>query len=134
MFQHLRKYRSFAAMCIMAFYLYGGLQVPLLEGLHFLSHAPDWFTGQYDSHGFHSHDDQHQHQTLVFLENLDKPDHTDSLPVNKTSDFSVKKFPQCIQIQSFKQTSPPTRNSALFAAAMPMESAVLAIPYPPPRA
>lgn len=133
MFQQFRKYRNFFAIGILGFYLAGGLQFPMLECLHFLTHVGDLATGNYESHRFHSHNDGHQHKTLAVFAEVNQPDEKSSTPVDETSDLSVKKFPQLFQTQQDYLTNKLENQTLQFAAAQQLFSTSISVPSPPPR-
>lgn len=133
MFQQFRKYRNFFAIGIMGFYLAGGLQFPMLECLHFLTHVGDLAKGNYESHRFHSHAGSHQHKALTVLANNDAPGHTNSAPVDETLDLSLKKFPQFFQGQQDRFSFSSKKQPRQFAASQKLRSTIASVPSPPPR-
>jgi hypothetical protein len=133
MFQQFRKYRNFLTIGILGFYLAGGLQFPMLECLHFLTHVGDLAKGNYESHRFHSHSDNHQHITLAVLAVVDQPDQPNSTPVDETSDLSIKKFPQFFQSQPDRFVFRLKKQTRHFAAAKKLRSTTAPVPSPPPR-
>ncbi len=134
MFQHFRKYRHFFAIGLMGFYLAGGLQFPMLECLHFLSHLDDLAAGKHKSHHFHSHDATHSHNSLLMLnEVLDTEDNNEA-PVNETSDLLANKFHQIFNSQQFHPFDLLGSALVVFSCINNFSDRNIAVPSPPPRA
>ncbi len=86
----LWKRRKLLAGSLLIAYLFGGLQLPVLEGLHLLAHLGEGVARQLDRHSLHDHPHTHHHPVLEWL----AEDHSgeEELPL-VPPDTEPRKFP-----------------------------------------
>ena len=134
MFNQLRKYRNFFTIGLLGFYLAGGLQFPLLECLHFLTHLDDLVAGKFQSHGYYSHGDHHEHLVLDVFDQMDEDVPLEQAPTNGANDVEAKKFPQIIKTEVPFEGCLAVKQISNYRLKNKWSSLFLSAPSPPPRA
>jgi hypothetical protein len=84
-----QTYKKVFSSLILIAYLIGNFSIPLIEGLHFLTHLNDANIQGY--HSFQSHTEQHQHLFLAFINDWQEDD-TQHPPA--PADKKIKKLVQ----------------------------------------
>ena len=133
MFQLFRKYKVSFAAGILCFYLFGGLQLPLLECLHFVSHFGNMAGGKYQKHDLSTHNNLHSHAALKVIDELTSYGTDENLPVHESNKIELSKVFQLFspsEILSVYDDFQKINTYYLIVGILEIDSRV---PTPPPQ-
>ncbi|HHM20427.1 MAG TPA: hypothetical protein ENJ20_00260 [Bacteroidetes bacterium] len=134
MIERHHTYRPWFAICCVILYMAGWFSSPMLEGLHFVSHATGMAGGAYESHHFHSHDGTHEHSLLNFMKELAERTTGDAVPSEGAGDQLFKKLPQLAPTVPVVRADWVGDRPAHYHRLTFFKSVYLPVQVPPPQA
>ncbi len=133
MFQLFRKYKVAFTAGMIGFYLVGGMQFPVLECLHYLSHLGNMAGGNYQQHNLHDHNNQHSHLALSIIDGLTSDGAEENLPVEAPNNKEFKKVFQWLPISEALTVVADFQNINTYYLIAGISGVDKRVPTPPPQ-